>query len=65
MGTLRKKNLLFVAVIILLLLAAGYLWGPVGGNLSLITPNNFAAQFKGQFDGAANDARVLLLLSPT
>ena len=64
MGTLRAKNVLLVAVIVLILLGGWYLYGPSGGNLTSLKEANFA-QFIAQFDDAANDERVLVLVSPT
>jgi hypothetical protein len=48
----------------LLLLGGWYLWGLSGGNLTSLNQSNFA-QFTARFDAAANDERILLLLSPT
>ena len=64
MGALRAKNISFVAVIVLILLGGWYLYGPSGGNLTSLKEANFA-QFTAQFDDAANDERVLVLVSPT
>ena len=64
MGTLRAKTVSLVAVIVLILLGGWYLYGPSGGNLTSLKEANFA-QFTAQFDGAANDERVLVLVSPT
>jgi len=65
MGALRAKNISFVAVIVLILLGGWYLYGPSGGvNLTSLTGANFAL-FTAQFDSAANDERVLVLVSPT
>ena len=57
--------MLWVAGVILVLLAGWYLWGPAGGNLASLNQSNFASQFTAQFDGGADGERVLLLLSPT
>ena len=64
MGTLRAKNVSLVAVIVLILLGGWYVYGPSGGNLTSLKEANFA-QFTAQFDDAANDERVLVLVSPT
>jgi len=64
MGTLRAKNVSLVAVIVVILLGGWYLYGPSGGNLTSLKETNFA-QFTAQFDDAANDERVLVLVSPT
>lgn len=64
MALLKIKNLLFPAVIVLILLGGWYLWGPSGGNLTALNEANFA-QFTRQFNSTANDKRVLLLVSPT
>ena len=64
MGALRAKNISFVAVIVLILLVGWYLYGPSSGNLTSLKEANFA-QFTAQFDDAANDERVLVLVSPT
>jgi len=64
MGTLRAKNVLLVAVIVLILLGGWYLYGPSGGNLTSLKEANFA-QFTAQFDDGTNGERVLILVSPT
>jgi len=64
MGTLRAKNLALVVLIVLILLGGWYLYGPSGGNLTSLKEVNFP-QFTAQFDDAANDERVLVLVSPT
>jgi len=61
---LKTKNLLFLVVIVLVLLAGWYLWGRSGGNLTALNETNFT-QFTGQFNSAANEKRMLLLVSPT
>jgi hypothetical protein len=64
-GTLRAKTVSLVAVIVLILLGGWYLYGPSGGvNLASLTEANFAA-FTTQFDNAANDERIVVLVSPT
>jgi hypothetical protein len=60
----KTKNLLLLVVVVLLLLGGWYLWGPTGGGLISLNEGNFA-QFTGQFNSAANDERVLVLVSPT
>lgn len=60
----KTKNLQLLFVIIVVLVGGWYLWGPSGSNLTSLNQSNFA-QFTGQFDGASNDERLLLLLSPT
>jgi len=64
MGTLRPKTVSLVVVIVLIVLGGWYLYGPSGGNLTSLKEANFA-QFIAQFDDAANDERVLVLVSPT
>jgi hypothetical protein len=61
---MKTKNLLLLMVIALLLLAGWYLWGPSGGGLTSLNESNFA-EFTAQFDGAAGDERLLVLVSPT
>jgi hypothetical protein len=63
MTRVKSKNLLWLGVGVLVLLGGWYLWGPSGALISL-NEGNFA-QFTGQFDSAANDKRVLVLVSPT
>jgi aminoglycoside/choline kinase family phosphotransferase len=62
---ITTKNVMLLVVVVLVLFAGWYLYGPSGGNLTSLNQSNFAAQFPAQFDSAANDERVLLLLSPT
>ena len=64
MGTLRPKTVSLVVVIVLIVLGGWYLYGPSGGHLTSLKEANFV-QFTAQFDGAANDDRVLVLVSPT
>jgi hypothetical protein len=59
----KTKNLLWLVAVAFLLLGGWYLWGPSGALISL-DEGNFA-QFTGQFESAANDERVLVLVSPT
>jgi len=60
----KTKNVLFIVVIVLILLGGWYLWGSSGGSLTALHESNFV-QFTGQFHGAANDERMLILVSPT
>lgn len=64
----RKHLLWLVAVAFALLLGWHFLWSdqtPDGQPpLTYLRPNN-TDQFKRQFDGAAEKARLVLLLSPT
>ena len=60
----KNKNVLLIVVIVLVLLGGWYLWGPSGGNLTALNEGNFV-QFTGQFHSAANDERMLILVSPT
>jgi len=64
----RKHLLWFVAVAFALLLGWHFLWSDrtPGGQprLTYLTSNNID-QFKDQFDGASDKARLVLLLSPT
>ncbi len=61
---MNTKNLLSLVVIALLLLAGWYLWGPSGGRLTSLNGSNFA-EFTAQFDSAAGEERLLVLVSPT
>ena len=64
METLKIKYVLSLAAFMTVLLVGSYLWGPAGGKLTTLNEGNLA-QFAHQFDGAADDERVVLLLSPT
>jgi hypothetical protein len=64
MKTLKIKHVLWLAALIAVLLVGWYYWGPAGGRLTSINEGNLTP-FAQQFDGAANDERVVLLLSPT
>lgn len=64
MPNLTAKNMLLVAVLVLVVMAVWYLWGPSGGNLKSLDESNIA-QFPAQFDSAAGSKRVVLLVSPT
>lgn len=62
---MRKTNtVLLIVVIVLVLLGGWYLWGPSGGSLTALDEGNLV-QFTGQFQSAANDERMLILVSPT
>jgi len=60
----KTKNVLVIVVIVLILLGGWYLWGPSGGSLTTLHEGNFV-QFTGLFHRAANDERMLILVSPT
>ena len=64
METLKIKYVLSLASFIAVLLVGWYFWGPAGGKLTDLNESDFS-QFVRQFDSAANDERVVLLLSPT
>ena len=64
METLKIKHVLSLAAFIAVLLVGWYFWGPAGGKLTALNEGNLD-QFAQQFDGASNEERVLLLLSPT
>ena len=55
---------MLLVVVALLLLAGWYVWGPSGGSLTSLNESTFA-KFTAQFDGAAGDERLLVLVSPT
>jgi hypothetical protein len=59
----KTNNVLLIVVIVLVSLGGWYLWGPSGGSLTALNEGNF--QFTGQFQSAANDERMLILVSPT
>jgi hypothetical protein len=66
---MRKRLPIPVLVAVLLLLAAGYLWGPsktpAGQSpLSVLSASTFN-EFQNAFDSAADEHRIILLLSPT
>jgi hypothetical protein len=63
MKTAKIKYVLWLAAFIAALLVGWYFWGPTGGKLISLSESN--APFVQEFDGAANNERVLLLLSPT
>lgn len=60
----KINNVLLILVIVLVLLGGWYLWGPAGGSLTALNEGNFV-QFTGRFQSAANDERMLILVSPT
>jgi len=64
MGNQKVKHVLPLAAFIAVLVVGCYFWGPAGGKLTALKEGNFA-QFAQEFDRAANDERVVLLLSPT
>jgi hypothetical protein len=69
MPTPRFKYALWVVVIAAALLIVKYLWlskatPPGQPPLTSLTQNNLD-QFKHDFDGAGDEARLVLLLSPT
>ncbi len=64
METAKIKYAPALAAVITTLLVGWYFWGPAGGKLTVLNEGNFS-EFVQQFDGAANDERILLLLSPT
>jgi len=64
METAKIKYALSLAAFTAVLLVGWYFWGPAGSKLTSLNESSFA-QFVQEFDGAANDERVLLLLSPT
>jgi hypothetical protein len=66
---MRKRLILGMALAALLLYAGFYLWGPsktpVGQPpLSILSASTFS-EFQTAFDSAADEPRLLLLLSPT
>jgi hypothetical protein len=66
---MRKRLLIGLILAVLLLLAGVYLWGPSNTPagqppLSVLSQPNFSA-FQSAFDSAADDPRIILLLSPT
>jgi hypothetical protein len=64
MKTLKIKHVPWLAALIAVLLVGWYYWGPAGGKLTSINEGNLTP-FIQQFDGAANDERLVLLFSPT
>lgn len=61
---LKTNTVLLIVVMVLVLLGGWYLWGPSGGSLTALKEGNFV-QFTEQFQSAANDERMLILVSPT
>ena len=65
--TRNKRNLVAAMIAVLLLLAGVYLWGPSktpAGQPPLLTLSTFT-EFQSAFDSAADQSRLILLLSPT
>jgi hypothetical protein len=60
----KKKYIAAAFAAGLALVVAWYLWSSGGLPLITLTPAGFA-QFTQSFDGSADDARLVLLLSPT
>ena len=66
--TKRKYMLSLVGLVLALLLGWHFLWSdrtPDGQPPLTYLRSKSTDQFKGQFDGAAEKARLVLLLSPT
>ena len=68
-GKMKRKTIIVGSAAILLLLAAGYFWGPSSvpqgqAQLLTLTPENFH-EFQAVFDTDTSAARLVLLLSPT
>lgn len=66
---MKKRTLITIVLAALLLFAGFYLWGPSktpAGQppLSVLSPSNFS-DFQIAFDSAADQPRIVLLLSPT
>jgi hypothetical protein len=67
---MKKQPLIGITVAALLLLAGFYLWGPSKTtpagqpSLSVLSASNFS-EFQNAFDSAADEPRIILLLSPT
>jgi hypothetical protein len=66
---MRKRLILGIALAALLLYVGVYLWGPSktpAGQppLSILSASTFS-EFQNAFDSAADEPRLLLLLSPT
>jgi len=66
---MRKRLLIGIILAALLLVTGVYLWGPSktpAGQppLSVLSASSFS-EFQSAFDSAADDPRILLLLSPT
>jgi len=64
-----RKRLLIGIILAALLLTGFYLWGPSKAPagqppLFVLSASNFS-EFQSAFDSAADDPRVILLLSPT
>lgn len=66
---LKKRAVIFAGLVVLLLFAGVYLWGPSKAPptqkpLLTLTTANFN-EFEAAFDEAADAQRLVLLLSPT
>jgi hypothetical protein len=66
---MRKRLLIGIILAALVLTASVYLWGPSKtppgqAPLSILSASNFS-EFQSTFDSAADEPRILLLLSPT
>jgi len=66
---MRKRLLIGIILAALLLVTGVYFWGPSktpAGQppLSVLSASSFS-EFQSAFDSAADDPRILLLLSPT
>ncbi|MFZ0761241.1 MAG: hypothetical protein WAM69_14935 [Candidatus Sulfotelmatobacter sp.] len=59
-----KRYLLWLGAVAVVAAAGWYFWDPGSVPLVSLTEND-SHLFKQAFDGSANDARVVLLLSPT
>jgi hypothetical protein len=66
---MKKRLLIGIVFAALLLTASVYLWGPSKtppgqSPLSILSASNFS-EFQITFDSAADEPRIILLLSPT
>jgi hypothetical protein len=61
---MSKKYIAWAVAVGLVALIGWYYWGLGGLPLTTLTPANFN-QFSRSFDGSANEARLVVLLSPT
>lgn len=60
----KKKYIPWAIAAGLAVIMVWYVWGSGGPSLTTLTPANFD-QFSRNFDGSADDARLVILLSPT
>lgn len=60
----KKKKYVWAIAAGLVAFLAWYYWGLGGPPLTTLTPANFN-RFSRSFDGSANEARLVVLLSPT